>query len=253
MVRRIILALAGCILLLPGLLAFSGCSSPEFRNTAENKAAIIDQLNPTEPNPDFVTRATANLENHGFKVDYFSGEAVTLELYRQLPAAGYSLIIFRSHSGLLGTGQKGDQQTCLFTNQLYSQTGELTDQLFDRVVKARVDNGPVLFGIGADFVSSSMQGRFQNTTVIMMGCSSFKKDDLAQAFIEKGAAAYCGWTTEVMLNYDEDVTLRLLDGILELNSMETAVNTAMQEKGPDPETGATLKYYLDPAGNPSSR
>jgi hypothetical protein len=239
--RKIVLALVVFILLLLGLNVFNGCASPVLSTNIELKAVIIDQLNPTNPNPDFITRATAILENNGFKVDYFSAEAVTLELYRQLPASGFSLIIFRSHSGLLGNGTKADQKTCLFSNQPYRQTNELGDQLFDRVVKARVDNGPPLFGIGADFVSRSMRGQLNKTTVIMMGCSSFEKDDLAQAFIEKGAAVYCGWNTEVKLNYDEDVTLKLLDSIFELKSVEAAVQATMQEKGPDPDTGAELK------------
>jgi hypothetical protein len=241
MIRRVMLALALYSLLLPGLTVFSGCSSPDVQANTEIKAAIIDQLNPSLPDPVFVTRAAAVLENNGFKVDYFSGEAVTLEFYRQLPAARYSLILFRAHSGLLGNGTKADQKTCLFTNQPYSQTGEWTDQLFDRVVKAGVDNGPALFGIGADFVRHSMKGQFKNTNVIMMGCSSFGKDDMAQAFIGKGAAAYCGWSTEVNLKYDEDVTLKLLNSIFELKSAEAAVTSVMQEKGPDPETGARLK------------
>jgi hypothetical protein len=236
------MALALFTLLLPGLGVFSGCSSPDLRTNTETKAAIIDQLNPTKLNSDFISRATAILENNGFKVDYFSGEAVTLELYRQLPSAGYSLIIFRAHSGLLGNGRKAEQKTCLFTNQPYSQTGEWTDQLFNRVVKAAVDSDPPLFGIGADFISGSMRGRFKDTTVIMMGCASFEKEDLAQAFMAIGAAAYCGWNTEVNLNYDEDVTLDLLDGILEQKSMEKAVRLVMQEKGPDPETKAELRY-----------
>jgi hypothetical protein len=113
--------------------------------------------------------------------------------------------------------------------------------LFDRVVKAGVDDGLAFFGIGEDFVSHSMKGQFKNTTVIMMGCSSFEKDDLAQAFIEKGATAYCGWSTEVNLKYDEDVTFKLLDSIFELKSVAAAVTTTMQEKGLDPDTGAELK------------
>jgi hypothetical protein len=102
------LALALYTLFLPGLTVFSGCSSPDIQANTETKAAIIDQLNPALPNPDFITRATAVLENNGFKVDYFSGEAVTLEFYRRLPAAGYSLILFRAHSGLLGNGTMAD-------------------------------------------------------------------------------------------------------------------------------------------------
>jgi hypothetical protein len=252
MTRKIRLALATLTLTLLILITISGSSAADIRNAPEidigNKAAIIDQLNPARANPDFIARVKTILENNGLSADYFSGETVTLELYRQLPARGYRLIIFRAHSGLLGNGSKADQKTCLFTNQPYHQLSELLDQLANRVVKAAVNNDPPLFGIGADFVSSSMRGRFNNTLILMMGCSSCDKDDLAQAFLTKGAAAYFGWNTEVNLKYDEDVTLRLLDRIFEGKSIETSALQAIQENGPDPDTGAELKYRAtDPA------
>jgi hypothetical protein len=241
MFRRVIIALACILLLLPGLLFFSGCSAPKPDNASWTRAAIIDQLDPTHPNPDFIAQATVLLEKKGFKVDHFSGESVTLELYRQLPESGYSLIIFRAHSGLLGNGSKADQQTCLFTNQPYRQMSEIADQLFNRVVKASVNTDPPLFGVGADFINHSLHGRFNKTVVIVMGCSSFEKDDLAQAFLDKGAAAYCGWDSEVKLDYDEGVTLTLLERFYELKSIDAAVRAAMSTNGPDPQTGAVLK------------
>jgi hypothetical protein len=246
-VYRVVLALALFILLLPGLTAFNGCSlssePAEPGKSSGLRAAIIDQLNPSNPDPDFINRISAVLQKNGFTADYFSAEQITVDLYRRLPAQGYSLIIFRAHAGLLGNGQKADQKTCIFTNQPYSQKSEVAEQLFDRVVKAGVDEEPPLFGIGADFVNRSMHGRFEKTTVIMMGCSSFEKDDLARAFIKRGASAYVGWSTEVCLYFVEDVTAKLLEEIFESESLETAVRSAMQEKGTDPETGAELKLY----------
>jgi hypothetical protein len=241
--HRLFLALIFCLVLWPGLMALSGCAAVPQDNRPAS-AAIIDQLNPSIPNSDFITRTTALLENTGFKVDYFSGDRVNLDLYRRLPSAGYGLIIFRAHSGLLGNGAKTDQKTCLFTNQPYSRTADLGDQLLDRVVKAAVDECPPLFGIGAAFVGGSMHGRFNRTLIIMMGCSSLEKDDLARAFLDKGALAYCGWNAEVKLSFDEDVTLKLLDVLAQQNSLETAVRTVMQDRGPDPQTGAELKYRV---------
>jgi hypothetical protein len=244
--QRIILALALCILSAPGLFLYSGCSSPEL--PVEAKAAIIDQLNPSEPDPAFVNRATAILQDNGFKVDYYQGDQITVDLYRRLPALGYGIVIFRAHSGLLGTGEKRIQKTCLFTNQLYSRTAEMGDQLSDRLVKARNDEDPPIFGIGADFVGKSMRSGFNRTAIIMMGCSSLENDDLARAFIEKGASVYTGWNASVGLNYVEDVTLALLDNLSDNVSLESAVKAAMQEKGPDSLSGAKLEYYPEKGG-----
>jgi hypothetical protein len=245
---RLFLSLALFILIVPGLLIVNGCSSPELQNES-NKAAIIDQLSGSEPNQAFITKTTAVLKNNGFEVDYYQGEKITVDLYRKLPALGYRLIIFRAHSGLMGNGRKTDQKTCLFTNQLYSQTAEIGDQLVNRLVKAGTDENPPVFGINADFVGKSMQVGFRHTAVIMMGCSSLESSDMAKSFIQKGASVYTGWNDSVGLSYVEDVTLTLLTKFFSPEvSIEAAVNATMQEKGPDAESGAELKYYPETGG-----
>jgi hypothetical protein len=58
---------------------------PAADSTGSPRAAIVDQLSLTEPNPAFTEAATDLLEQAGYAVDYFPGEEVTVEFYRQLP------------------------------------------------------------------------------------------------------------------------------------------------------------------------
>jgi len=249
MIRRVLGTLALLTLLLAFLTAITGCSSICLQSGSDTgnttRAALIDQLFPSNPDQYFIDRITALLQKNGYMVDYFSGDQITVDLYRHLAARNYNLVVFRAHAGLLGNGTRADQKTCLFTNQPYRQTGEYFDQIQDRVVKAGVNNQPPLFGINAEFVLRSMQGKFNQTTVIMMGCNTLKKDDLARAFIEKGASAYAGWDSEVDLSYDQRVMLRLLDSLFKDSSLPTAVQTTMSDKGPDPDSGAELKYCCE--------
>jgi len=58
--------------------------------------AIVDQLYVLQPKQDFIQQATQELEDYGFGVDLHSG----------LPGHGYEVIVFRVHSGLLGSEDK---------------------------------------------------------------------------------------------------------------------------------------------------
>ena len=167
-------------------------------NPGELKAAIIDQLYSLQPNEAFVSEVTKELEDYGFEeVDIYRGDDVTVELYKKLPSYGYKLIIFRAHSGLLASKGETIERTCLFTNEPYSEREHVPEQLSDQLAKARIDeHHPWVFGIGDEFVSRNMEGNFDNTVVMMMGCSCLYLDDLAQAFIDKGASAYLACTVQ---------------------------------------------------------
>jgi hypothetical protein len=66
------------------------------------RAAIVDHLSLTEPNPAFADRATGVLEEAGYAVDYYPGEQVTVDFYRELPSRGYEMLILRVHSAVPG-------------------------------------------------------------------------------------------------------------------------------------------------------
>jgi len=237
------IVLAVLISALPGLIILCACSTPRLKSEAN--AAIIDQLYILQPNQDFIQQTTQELKDYGFTVDVYRGDEVTVDLYRKLPTYGYKLIIFRVHSGLLGVDPKVTNKTWLFTAEPYSKTRHVTEQLTDQVTYAKIrDDDPWIFAISAKFITESIEGQFNNTAVVMMGCDCLHFTDLSQAFIEKGASTYMAWDVSVLLDYVDDTTATLIKKLCsEELTIATAVAQTMDEKGPDPKYGAVLKYY----------
>jgi len=243
MKRSLFIAMAVFLTGLPWLAICGACSAPSPE--PEPKAAIIDQLCFLLPNQAFIEQTTQELEDYGFKVDVYSGDVVTVDFYRELPAYGYKLVIFRVHSGLLGVDPKVTNRTWLYTNEPYSKTSHLVEQLDDQVTFAKTrDDDPWCFAISAKFIDKSMEGQFNNTAIIMMGCDALHFEDMAQAFIKKGASTYIAWDVSVILDYVDDATPFLLEKLCsdELTVKEAVAQT-MAGKGLDPRHNSVLKYY----------
>ncbi len=237
--------LAACL----GLANDGFPQEPVNAKPVESKAAIVDQLSVLKPDPGFIQQATDRLNNLGLPVDYFQGEAITVDFYRRLADSGYKIIVFRAHSGLMRNADRTEQKTCLFTNQPYSRMACIGDQLAGWVGEARVDNYPPQFSVDSDFIEKSSPAEFNHTVIVMMGCSSLEKDDLARAFINKGASVYIGWNDSVGLDYVQAATLTLLDRLSwGENSLGLTVATTMREEGPDLISGAKMKYYPNQSG-----
>ncbi len=219
----------------------------------ELKAAIVDQLYPTYPNPDFTTEVTQELESYGFEVDIYQGN-ITVDFYRNLPTHNYRLIIFRTHSGLIGPSPEEVKGTYLFTNEPYELGKHKEEQLNDELAMAQVTEGsPVVFAIGPKFIANRMIGDFDNTVIIIAGCSCLHETDpsLAEAFVAEGASVYLAWDGSVGLDYVDNATINLMQHLCATESDEMTVEQAVfqtyLEVGPDPEYHAVLKYY--PAHN----
>jgi len=245
--RYLFIALVLVALAVPGLTLFCSCSASNPSTGSE--AAIIDQLYSLQPNQAFINKTTEILSAYGLGVDIYQGDDVTVDLYRELPLYGYKVIIFRAHAGLL-SHEEGSQAvvteaTCLFTNEPYSKTKHFSEQLNGELAKARVAEGhPIVFAIGARFTKYSMEGEFDNTVVIMMGCQCLYLTDLALAFYEKGASSYLAWDGLVGLDYVDVATVTLIEKLCsEELSIQAAVDDTMAEKGPDPNYSSVLKYY----------
>lgn len=217
----------------------------------ELRAAIIDQLYSLQPNQVFIDETTDILENYGFEVDLYQGDDVTVDLYHQLLSYGYKLILFRAHSGLLGRKGEAIKRTCVFTNEPYNQTKHVAQQLSDQLAMARIDeNHPWVFAIGDEFVTQTMKGEFDNTAIIMVGCSCLYLEDLAQAFIDKGASAYLAWDGTVDLDYVDRATVYLMRQLyVEKVTVEKVVTSTMNIVGPDPKHKAILKYFPPQIGD----
>lgn len=220
-------------------------------NSGQPTAAIIDQLSAFgHPNQEFIEEITGDLQSYGFQVDLYQGDEVTVDLYRSLPKQGYKLIIFRAHSGLVqAEGQP--LKTSLFTNERYSQTKYIKEQLNEELLEARVAEGyPFYFAIDSKFITESMKGHFNSTFIIVNGCSCFYLDDLAQAFISKGASSYLAWNRTVDVDYVDNATAYLVGQLCGGKvTIEEAVTNTMNVIGPDPKYKARLKYYPPQSGD----
>ena len=224
---------------------------PSPNNVGGLRAVIVDQLSSVRENETFVTNVTGELEDYGFEVDLYQGLNVTVALYRQLATHGYKLIIFRAHSGLLAENEETKDRTVLFTNEGYRQFEHYEDQLRDRLVMARVGEGyPMVFGIPPKFIGESMEGTFDDSVVIMMGCSGLFMRDLAEAFVDKGASVYVAWNGSVELYYVDEATAYLVGQLCSGNqTIEEAVASTMDIIGPDPKHGSGLEYYPSDSGD----
>ena len=228
------------------LLVFSrgGEGSPSGPKTA----AIVNQLSLTQPNPEFVSAARSLLAEAGYLVDYFPGEQVTVDLYRSLPQRDYDLIILRVHAGIttevdLTSGEKLETEyVSLFTGEPYAADKYPEEQL-NRLGKAvYYDGADPLFGIGPRFVEESMEGTFDDTLIVMMGCDGLRSQRTGQAFLDKGASAFVSWSKPVSASHTDATTERLLENLLRegLGASEAVSRTA-SEIGPDPFYEAELR------------
>jgi len=205
------------------------------------KAAIVDHLSLTMPNKTFMEEAAAILVKANYTVDYFSGEKVTVEFYRNLPAYGYNLIILRVHSAI----REGTSLLALFTSEPYSKTKYVQEQWNDRVgIVAYHPGGATYFGISKEFILYSMNGRFDKTAIIMMGCNGLQYTSVAEAFIQRGAKVYIGWNASISQPHTDTGTTQLLKHLItEKQTIEQAVDNTMREVGPDPANNSFLLYY----------
>ncbi len=217
---------------------------------SSRKAALIDQLSITYPNPSFTHEFTKILKDSGFTSDVYSGSQVNIDLYRRLPSLGYKLIVFRVHQStpveylLPNNRPVTGSPVYLFTGEPYDQREYLVEQLSDLIVPAREFNGSTIyFAIGPQFVQS-MSGKFPSTVIILAGCSGLYSADLADSFIVKGASVVVGWQRFVQMDYTDKAIIRFLRALLlERSTIFRSIMTMTSDVGLDPTYKTNLLCY----------
>jgi hypothetical protein len=226
----------------------------------ELRAAIVDQLGATDPNPEFVEAATGMLQQAGYAVDYYPPEQVTVDFYRQLPEQKYLLIVFRVHiarfdeesltmedpvrrQAILDAFAEG---AFLFTTEQYDRSKYAEDRAELRLFQVRnlSGSGDVrYFGITPRFIEAT-QGRFDKTVILLMGCDGLLFDGTAKAFVDKGAEAVVGWDSLVSASHTDKAIQALLQKIVSGRlPLGEAISQTMTEIGSEPEYGNDLKVY----------
>jgi len=226
---------------LPGILADNfggsncrGSQAGVTSTSAHGRVALIDSL---APNPDFVENITSSAVKAGYGIDYRPPKGVTLDFLSNLPNQGYSLIILRTH----GIGY-GATIPAIVTSDPYSPSQRVADQLLNRLINVDV-NGSQFFAITSDFVSRAMCGRFPGTLVLAMFCNGVRSTSLANAFTDRGAAAFIGWDNLVTLPFTDMVIKSLVKLLLEGSSLGTSFQEVNRTLGSDPFTGAKLGIF----------
>ena len=250
--RRLTYVLAIMVaFILIGVLAYAFLS-PRSSTIIDStpKIAIVDQLSTMFPNPTFNQTVQGILNQTGLKIDYYSSQDITVDFYRSLPSHNYKLIIFRVHSTAETNAKDMPPWVVFFTSENYSRTAHVSEQADMRVVYVEFPNVTQLyFGITPTFVENSMEGNFNDTTIIAMGCDGLNKTSMAEAFIEKGAKAYISWNGFVSIDHTDEATECLLrDLVTENQTVQESVNETMNEVGPDPIDKSVLMFYPDNAG-----
>jgi hypothetical protein len=191
----------------------------------------MDQLALNYPDPSFTTNITNALISAGYSADYSGPTVTAVETFRQLPIQGYDLVIIRAHTG---------SSQSIITAEPYSTSEFVTDQLAGRLVPAQVEGGPLYFAITPKFVRQSMMGIFPESTIIVMGCSALEgSQEIASAFIDRGANFFVGWDSSVSIIHTDASTVALVRMLSAGSSLPEATNRA---GGTDPVYGAKLQY-----------
>jgi hypothetical protein len=220
------------------ILSFTLSQEPKF----SLKAALIDQLGMSFPNPEFVDNITNILSAAGFSVTYYESKNVNVSLFSGLAKDDYGIIILRTHSALRLDNSTVD----LFTSEEFT-----LDKYTEMLDRGLLSNGSYLwdtskhyFAITSNFIEN-LEGRFPRSIVVAMGCWSLKPDvrQLANAFINKGAEVYIGWTDMVESRHTDSETIKLLRMLLEGNQ---TIEDAVYSTDPDwsfPPARSTMSFY----------
>lgn len=242
-----LLALVVVCASLAGLAAWFALGGASSERSGAPKAAIVDHLSLTFPDPAFVQEATSTLEEAGYAVDYYPGEQVTVDFYRDLGTHDYGLIVLRVHAARLrrSDGSAYDE-VALFTSEPYSTSMYVDEQKSKDLIRTRYsfEEEQRFFGIMPEFIESRAKGTFEGATVILMGCDGLRSQATAKAFVGRGAKAFIGWDQEVSAEWTDKATERLLHYLLiEKRTLSEAVAQTMTELGPDPSSGSKLVLY----------
>jgi hypothetical protein len=221
MVISIIIA---SIIALGSVLSFLLSQKPEVFSL---RAAIIDQLGEEFPNSSFVENVTNLLATRGFNVTYYN-KTLDVNFFRGLANNRYGIIILRVHSAL----REDNSTVDLFTSEEFADYKYRPERENGLLVRGEFlyTPGKLYFAITSKFIES-LEGGFPKSIVIAMGCWSLKLgcEQMAMAYIDKGAKAYVGWTDIVLPRDTDSETFRLLQMLL--NENRTLVDAVSRTNG----------------------
>lgn len=203
-------------------------------NHSGKSAVIIDPID----KEGFKKQSTDLLSSNGYSLEYYSGEEVTIEFLKSIPA-GHDLYIFRVHSTCI------NNRTWVFSGEKYQANSYPVLQLAELVHKAKPSQeSDYLFAVSPEFIQGYNKDGFKEGVILMMGCEGLCISDLAQAFCEEGAIIYVSWDGNVCLEHTDRAFLSILESICTRKyTIIEALEHAQKQIGDDPVYHSSLNYY----------
>lgn len=180
------------------------------------------------------------LEAIGYQCDYYEGEAVTVELMKNMEE--YGIIYIDTHGGVVNSrygkeldfvvGQKGNEQ-------LYEKYASDLNNHYLAHAWIPAFSLSHYFAILPHFIWRYAETSYPNSLIYIDACNSYKNPSMAAAFVEEGAYVYCGYSSFIMAwNYSEQTVFdNMID---EAMTIQEAVN----------EVGASnLHFHPGEGGN----
>lgn len=227
--KKFLMLSAGIVIIVLGLIFYKVFFQSSEIKKFSLKAAIIDQLGFGDTqNPEFNYTVTNILMDAEFKdVSYHKSKDITVDFYKELARYNYGVIILRVHSALRIDNKTGATQGVdFFTSENYTEAR--ADELWKErklgyVTKGEYfrDPGKFYFAVTSKLIEN-LEDYFPKSIVIAMGCWSLKPgcEQMAEAFIKKGAKAYIGWTNMVESLDTDNETTHLLNLLLKKDNMQ---------------------------------
>jgi hypothetical protein len=208
-------------------------------------AGIIDQLAQELPNSTFAEDATRTLQGSGFNVTY-QNQTLNVDFFRNLAEYNYGIVVLREHSALREDGSTVD----LFTSEPFNPSAhqqELDNELLVEGILNYSAQQEKFFALTSKFIEQ-LNGNFPRSFVIAMGCNTLMPNlnQLAKAFIDKGATAFVGWDGYVGDSHSDSETSTLLERLLVYNMR---LGDAVDEAGIDMTYGSRMRCYPIAARN----
>lgn len=222
----------------------------------EKKVLIYDPLSREFPNDQLLQNITRIFEEAGFQVTIYKGRNATLD---PLVAMGqYGIVILRAHGAYNGDENSGKPLGTYVYTGLYvieaqaiygveSISRGLDEGLYAPAVIPRegvpASKLPKYLSVSPKFFKT-MAASLNHTIIFYTGCFGMNDDRLATVLLSKGAYMYAGWDGNVTWIYSDDFLKAWVNALLEYRDPVKALTIVNDTMGPDPDTGAIIKYRV---------
>lgn len=215
---------------------------------------IYDSLYREFPDDEVLDHIVRAFEEAGFSVDVYKGRNATLD---QLVAMGkYGIVVIRAHGAYNGDPSTGKPLGTYVYTGLYVVEAEalygvdtveegISNGLYAPAVIPRegvpVSQLPKYLSVSPKFFKT-MAASLNNTIVFFTGCFGMTDNRLAETLLSRGASVFIGWEGNVTWIYSDEFLEAWVDALIKTGDPVKAVETVNATMGPDPDTGAQVRY-----------